>query len=171
MSEDLKKIIIEFSSFLNVSISTINRMVKTDFDDVFLQNWLQGNWELIVERLISQNKRELILLRKYGEGADETHYSLLKGQEYFERVSFPSLQPTHKIMCFSNSGPISCFFSGNKVDFPKSGLEFKELISMKKQNSYATNEAPFDKVLLAYEPIDVVLEIEKLDFKLQKLKV
>ncbi|WP_395373635.1 hypothetical protein [Marinicella sp. W31] len=167
-NKQLENLILKFSDFLNLSADLIVEFNKRDSTDVFLRNWLQANWEMIVEHFLSQEDEKLVLLCKYGEGADETYYSLSDEQEFYERVSLPSMPPTHKIICSPKNEEQKCFFSGKLINFPEEGLEFNTLISIEKEGLHAEYKPPFDKVLLKQEPYDVVVPIKDLNFTLVK---
>lgn len=148
----LKELIISFSEFLNVSAVLIIELNKNDKIQYFLENWLQANWEMIVEHFVCQESGKSILLKKYGEGADDLFDSLLVQQTYYQRVSLPSMHPTHKIVCFPAKDNLKCLSSKELINFSTKGLEFKQLYSTDIEGKFVSFAKPFNKVLLAEIP-------------------
>ncbi len=76
-----------FSSFLATSWEEVSLLSAADSTGSFTIDWLQANWEILVEGLLGQG----IVLEPYGDGADCNGAS--------SRVLYPDRLPTHQIIC------------------------------------------------------------------------
>ncbi len=161
---ELIKLLGFFRKILISSWETVDFLCSEDTSDFFKQNWLQANWEMILESFLCQKEGKLIILDHYGEGAEDLHYSLLEGQEGFDRVSLPSMAPTHTITCKPIKENLLCSFSNQIIHFPENGLIFGEFTSMSKNQ--VIEAPPFDQVLLIGEPFDFVAPFNELTFQL-----
>jgi hypothetical protein len=97
---DVTKQMLAFLDILNINIEKVESLLRNnnlDEDDVenTINNWIQFNWESLVEKIVcSENE----FLEYYGEGAD--YYN------EFYRVTYSTAEPTHKIVCRSISGDL-----------------------------------------------------------------
>lgn len=161
---ELKDYLVSLRDVFISSWKTISILSAEDESDFFKQNWLQANWEMILESFLSQREGNLVLLDYYGEGSEDLHYSLLKGQEGVNRVSLPSMNPTHTITCRPINENLLCRFSSQRINFPENGLVFGEFTSLVENR--IIQEPPFDYVVLVAEPFDFVVPFDELTYHL-----
>lgn len=157
---NIDNIIIRFSKFLDASwdivyVLLINRSYTTDESSV--NDWLQANWEFLVERKLLEINQ---FLEPYGDEADfngsssritdvnslPTHYILVKGKE------------NKKIQDLLNNQIVNCneLVFDKLVGFEKGFYEFK---------------APFKYVLVYDQIINIerVFNLNDVTFELNKL--
>jgi len=155
---DLKKILGGYSTLLISSWGTIELASKHDQTDSLKIDWLQANWEILVEGMLGDWK---ITLEVYGEGADCNGAS--------SRVLYPERLPTHKIVCVPiKGGRVHDVLNNQDLDLSISDIVFDQFVSMGDDGWYY--EKPnFDYVLADYDDGQVVINFEKTDFKLKKI--
>lgn len=123
-----------FAHFLTASWEDMLRLkALSGYTDSFTQDWLQANWELLVEIGISD-----ILLMSYGEGADVYGTS--------ERVTMPEQNPTHLVACMAvkDLGLVDVVTTGEVV-VGDVGIPMTELVSFDGRNWH--RRPPFEYVL------------------------
>jgi len=104
------------------------------FDNDYENDWLQANWEMLVENSIAPELG--VALEIYGQGAD------LNGTS--SRVWNPLVLPTHQIHCVLGNGQsVRDFLTGDEV---KGDLILDAFCTVK--GEYFAYEAPFDHVEL-----------------------
>lgn len=132
--------ILHFSFFLNSSWSSV--LFYINDSDADLLNWLQANWELLVESKICSNGEFIDI---YGDGADL--------ENEFSRVTFPSLNSTHKIIVKMKNSECYDFFS--KTYFTKlNDYSFNEFISI--TDGISDKKPPFDYVEIINENSEIM---------------
>ncbi|SEA67499.1 hypothetical protein SAMN05192529_14412 [Arachidicoccus rhizosphaerae] len=157
---DIDKAIRIFSDFLNnswiiVSQLLLNRDYTSNEDSI--NDWLQANWELLVERKVLKVNE---YLEVYGEGADYNGSS--------SRIVDPEALPNFKVVIKSRSGnKILDILNDEQVVLEN--LTFEKIVGFK--NGFYTFEPEFKYVLLTDDNLglervivldDVVFELERL---------
>ena len=93
MKKEINLIIQNFKEFLEQSSSSflfsINHFENSESVEELRNDWLQANWEILVEAVLCKLGEEF--LEVYGEGADCNGAS--------SRVCYPQALPTHKVTC------------------------------------------------------------------------
>lgn len=141
-----------FIAFLNISWNIV--CINLNEDD--MNDWLQANWEILVESCLGNGKR--ILLEPYGEGADCNGDS--------SRVFEPNKIATHRIICRGkNHGQGKDVLKGCDIDL--SEYDFDSFVSWNGEQ-YA-HEPPFEYVLLESDDIAVV-KFNEIEFAIERCK-
>lgn len=116
---------------------------KVEREELF-NNWLQVNWELVVERSLRKEHPDL-WLDPYGDGADRPGGKVLN----------PAARTTHRVYCRPKKGDKGVeLISGNPIEFPQSGLPLEAFVSCN-PGEWHRFEPPLDSVL-----IDQLFELE-----------
>lgn len=132
----------------------LEQLIVGDRTGSLKDDWLQTNWELIVENGASSD--EVVYLQVYGDGADVHSPS--------SRVTLPSKLPTHHVCCLSKSGgPIKDYLNKELFTLPDKGLPLERLVSMGDDGWYY-EKPPFDKVLILSGEIEQVFDLSELTF-------
>lgn len=84
MTIDINILLDFFRLFLESNLAKLNSRI----DDELIDDWLQSNWEILVESQVCKAGREF--LEVYGEGADCNASS--------SRVWLPDALPTHRVL-------------------------------------------------------------------------
>ncbi|VEF26714.1 Uncharacterised protein [Shewanella baltica] len=125
----------------------------TDFQNDLKDDWLEVNWELIVESHFNVGK-ERINLSRYGAGA--------AGR--FDRVFIEGAQETHEVKCFADkNNTLFNIVDGINIVVPKEGFTFRRFVSI--QDGWYVQAVPFNMVQVN-ELEDAVFTIEQIDFRL-----
>lgn len=147
----------QFAEFINNSwYSTIfllkDRTYASDEDSI--SDWLQVNWELLVERRLLGVKQ---YLEVYGEGADFYGSS--------SRITDHNFLPTHAIkLQLKNERTLDLL---NDEEFNSDDMTFEKFVSFK--DGFYHVEPDFKYVLLNDDSIERVVGIGDVEFKLQSL--
>lgn len=157
---DLDKAIRVFSDFLNsswiiVSQLLLNRDYTSNEDSI--NDWLQANWELLVERKVLRINE---YLEVYGEGADYYGSS--------SRIADPEALPDFKVVAKSRSGNIILDILNNE-QITLENLTFEKLVGFK--NGFYILEPEFKYVLFTDDNfgLERVVKIEDVVFEFEKL--
>ena len=86
-----KELLNKFSSLLVFYWKDLESLSTSDPSGSLKADWLQANWELIVEGLLLPG--ENLALEPYGDGADCNGTS--------SRVLYPNRLPSHRLVCKS----------------------------------------------------------------------
>ncbi len=135
-------------------ITKIASFAKTDS---YLDDWLQSNWEMIVECSLPPEAQ--VFLRVYGEGADCNGSS--------SRVWSPTADATHCVICKVLAKKIPIDLLTNKPVPSHVPLIFDKFVAYKEGWYYG--ETPFDSVFIDCG-VGYVIPVQGLDFVLQKLE-
>jgi hypothetical protein len=84
---EVTSVLLKFGDFINENWNSIKFFLSPDNVNYEYDDWLQANWEILVETKICEPGQ---FLYHYGEGAD------CYGE--FSRVSYYNKTPTHKIV-------------------------------------------------------------------------
>lgn len=152
---DIDKTIRIFSSFLNKSWDVVIPLLSDrsyTTDESSKNDWLQSNWEVLVERKVLQLNE---YLEAYGDGADFYGLSC--------RITDIESLPTHFIKVLVNKG-IDIL---NNLESENSEYTFERLVGF--ENGFYTDIPPFDFVLVQDENIGIerVFLLDEVEFELQ----
>lgn len=153
---EIKEIIKIFSIFLNQSWGVIyplmkNRTYTTEENSV--NDWLQSNWEILVERKILELDEYLEI---YGEGAD------LNGES--SRITDIKALPTHKIKIIVKKA-IDVL---NNEEIENQEYDFDKLVGFK--DSFYCESPPFNFVFVIDDcDKERVFPIVDIDCKIEKV--
>lgn len=152
----LRSLLEKFSSLLVHSWENLSLLSESDQTGSLTIDWLQANWELLVEGLVGQG----IFLEIYGEGADCIGAS--------SRVLYPDRLPTHQIICKPLQGSqIYDVLNDQQLD-GSTDIIFDRFVSLGDDGWYY-ELPPFDKILANYNGEDAVLDFSEIDFQLKKI--
>ena len=124
MSE-IHETVLKFRDFLSVSLPIVEPCFRGNMDDLF-GDWLQSNWEIIVESKMGK------YILHYGDGADCNGLS--------NRVWQAEIVPTHRVAC---------------KDL-KTGIiyGFHEFVHW--NGSSCSYDTPLNYILCSYDPFTVI---------------
>lgn len=152
---DVNKIVLSFQNFLESCFEIVEKNIESSSDDTeqeeILNDFLQANWELLVESIICESGKEFLAV--YGDGADCNGAS--------SRVCFPQKIATHKIECMGNSDMIIDRLSGKKIK-PQE-YAFHSFISYSDDGYF--QGLPFNGVLLEGNNDIAVVDISDIYFQ------
>lgn len=100
----INDLIEKFRALLVSSWPVVRACESTSGDGDFLNNWLEANWEMILEGELSRRAGRLVVLEPYGHGAEDLFHGIPDGVEIFDRVSLPTLRPNHVVVCTPKAG-------------------------------------------------------------------
>ena len=149
-----------FANFLNsswiiVSQLLFNRDYTSNEDSI--NDWLQANWELLVERKVLKLNE---YLEVYGEGADYNGAS--------SRIADPEALPNFKVIVRTKNGSdILDVLNNEQVRFENA--TFDKIVGFK--NGFYTLEPEFKYVLITDDDLGLerVVAIGDVEFRLEKL--
>ncbi|WP_427452961.1 hypothetical protein [Litorimonas sp. WD9-15] len=149
---DLHSLIIKFRDFIALNWERILELDTQDESDALLIDWLQVNWEMLVERQIPNPK---IILEIYGDGADNGRSS---------RIQFADALPTHRVLLKSkNRSLVFDHLNKKNVEIDEAPLTLDRFVSMRPDGWYY-EEPPFDKALSFINGKEVVFNINDVEF-------
>lgn len=150
---NITNIIQNFANFLNICWTAATPVLENRQDkaeETALHDWLQANWELLVEQPCLDIEH---YLEVYGEGADIGDSS---------RVSYPYKLPTHYVG-ISSENEIKNHLTEEYLKLDKNKASFYSLVSF--SDGYYHNTPPFNYVLLEDEhQKEVVVKISDVSF-------
>lgn len=157
---EIDKAIRTFVDFLNsswiiVSPLLLNRDYTSNEDSI--NDWLQANWELLVERKVLKVNE---YLEVYGEGADYNGAS--------SRIADPEALPNFKVIVKTKNGnSVLDILNNEQVRFEKS--TFDKIVGFK--NGFYTLEPEFKYVLITDDNLGLerVVAITDIEFGLERL--
>lgn len=152
---DIDKVIRVFSDFLNKSWGVIIPLLSDrsyTTEESSKSDWLQSNWEILVERKVLQLNE---YLEVYGEGAD------FNGES--SRITDIDSFPTHFVKVLVNNDKDIL----NNSEIESSEYTFERLVGFR--DGFYTDIPPFDFVLVQDEDIGIerVFLLEQIKFELQ----
>ncbi len=121
--------------------------------DEWLNDWMQANWELIVEGGL--HSASSVTLVPYGEGADFYGSS--------SRILRPEATPTHAVRGRPFTDAVEAL-SGQPAVFPPEGLIVECFVTMREDWYY--EEPPFDCALFIDNGVERVVPVETIEFSL-----
>ncbi len=148
-----------FISFLNKSIPVIDE-ICSHLDEIegeeFVNNWLQANWELIVEAQVTVNE---CYLEVYGDGAD-----LYGGSS---RILFKDKLPTHQVLVLNKKGNTMHLDKISNTLINTANTVFHSFVNF--ENGKFCLKTPLNSVLLEGENGIVLIDLNEVDFFVSKL--
>ena len=146
-----------FASFLNVSWDIVipllsNRAYTTDQSSI--GDWLQSNWEMLVERKVLNINEYLEI---YSDGADYNRGS--------SRMNDIESMPTHTLRIFIDDDAIDIL--SNEIIRRKSEFVFERLVGF--QNGFYVDVAPFNYALALDGETERLFKLENVKFELIKI--
>ncbi len=142
-----------FIRLLNYYWKDLEVIIDIDHTGSLKEDWLQANWEILVEGPLNRDKK--VYLQVYGDGADLNSIS--------SRVIYPSALPTHSINCIPQKGNVLIdYLNQTKIEAPINGFAVDRFVSIGEDGWYY-EKPPFDKILINNDT-EVVLDIEALNF-------
>lgn len=143
----INKVLEDYISLLWLYWPSIEQLISTDSTVSFKNNWLQANWELIVERQLGDSD---LYLEVYGDGAD------CNGES--SRVLFPDKQATHNITLNSkNEDKIYDLLGESYIDDNFGKIIFQRFVTIKEDGWYY-EEPPFDMVEALYRDEVIIIK-------------
>jgi hypothetical protein len=153
-------VILLFTRFLEASwdrVCDVGQVVNNAEAPNFTSDWLQANWEMLVEVAIGN-----VPLAIYGEGADVHPDS--------SRVFSPPgwELPTHVVVCLPKRGTSIHDSNGRLREFPPEGLAIDELGTV--NEGYFDRGPPFDHVMLAEETERAAFRVDDVSFFVRPIR-
>jgi hypothetical protein len=150
-------LMIRYQNFLTASWEIVFSEVEdTDLQNDLKDDWLEVNWELIVESYFNMGQQR-INLSCYGAGA--------AGK--FDRVFIENAETTHDVKCFSNkNNELYDVVDGVNVSVPEEGFTFRRFVTIR--DGLYVQGAPFDMVQVN-ELNDTVFPVGQIEFRLSEV--
>ncbi len=146
-----------FRDFLTSSWPWLTALSALSFKSgLDLDDWLQANWEILVEAALCATPVEFLSV--YGDGADCNGAS--------SRVWMPDAPPTHEIHCAARLRDTARNELDDDLITPKE-WEFSKFVSF--NNSQYDQSPPFDHVLLEKGERLAVVRLDDVLFQLRHL--
>ncbi len=157
MRASMDEVIRGFARFLTQSWDEVLRAagVLEHFDTAgFIADWVQGNWELLVETPFRDSARPGdVYLEPYGEGAECNDPS--------SRVWNPDALPTHRVVCLpTKARPIVDLLAGRELDPGKGPVVFDHL-AIQSKTGWHEEAPPFDCVLGYQDELEVLVRLDE----------
>lgn len=147
---DIGFLMLRYQKFLT---SSWDKVFQDSEDTDLKDDWLEANWELIVESHFNLGN-ERVNLSRYGAGA--------AGK--FDRVFIENAQETHEVKCFSNKNNVLFdVVDGVNIAVPTEGFTFRRFVTIK--DGWYFQEPPFDMIQIN-ELDDAVFSVGQIDFRL-----
>ncbi|WDE07038.1 hypothetical protein SG34_009185 [Thalassomonas viridans] len=141
-----------FREFLNASWGTVCK--QFEFDEDLNNDWLQANWELLVESPLTTGDKR-VFLPCYGEGAEG----------YSDRIFNPDADITHEIRCKGKDATkVFDHISKRYIEFTDEGFIFNRFICVDVNDDYIES-CPFDFIQVEEFP-NSAFAISNIDFNL-----
>jgi hypothetical protein len=118
-TESIDAVVRRFARLLAAAWSEVLDASRLSTTGSFLQDWLQANWEIMVEASLEPG----VFLEVYGEGADCNERS--------SRVYRPDGTATHAVVCLPRlgAGTAQDILGGRHVAFTDAGLSMEAFVS------------------------------------------
>lgn len=156
---DVTSDVVAFRDFMLFSWPLIETLKgrSPEWFEYDLGDWMQGNWEVLVESIILPGGSGC--LEVYAEGADCNGAS--------SRVFLPSAMPTHTINCELGDGEV-IHISGERPEKGTSGrFEFDSFAHWK--NTRLEISPPFDFVFMTLDDGEYATKVENANFILSMI--
>lgn len=143
------------SSWIIVSQLLVNRDYTSNEDSI--NDWLQANWELLVERKVLKVNE---YLEVYGDGADYNGSS--------SRITDPEAQPSFKVIVKTKNGnSVLDLLNNEQIRFEN--VTFDKIVGFK--NGFYTLEPEFNYVLITDDDLGLerVVAIDDIEFTVERL--
>lgn len=151
----INNVLEDYVSLLCSYWSRVKNLENLDATESFKDDWLQANWELIVERQLGDAN---LYLEVYGDGADCNGAS--------SRVLFPNKQATHNIILKSNNeDKIYDFLGEVYIDDRIEKIVFQRFVTIKEDGWYY-EEPSFDMVEALYKDETIIVKFSAVNAEL-----
>lgn len=154
---NINDIVKEYARFLNQSWNNaMPLLMGRDYttDEFAINDWLQMNWEMLVERkILSINE----YFEPYGDGADYNGASC--------RITDINAIATHKLIGNSNSIPAFDYLNNNHVIVEN--VVFDRFVGF--EEGYYTMKPSFDLVLVYEGNLERVFKLSEIEFSVIKI--
>ena len=134
------------------SFLLFNEFANAERKEEITNNWLQANWEILVETNVTGVNE---FLEIYGNGADCNAAS--------SRICYADKLPTHRIKCANAT--VRDAISNQVIVTDK--MYFESFVSI--QNSYHIITPPFDYVLLSNENDTAIVSVNDVIFDIERI--
>lgn len=152
----INEILEDYVSLLRLYWPSIEQLISTDATGSFKDDWLQANWELIVERQLMSSD---MYLEVYGDGADCNDAS--------SRGLFPEKIATHIIVLKSNSeDEVYDILGESYIDSDDDNIIFQRFVTIKEDGWYY-EETPFDMIEALYKDETIVVDFNTVNAELR----
>ena len=154
------EIVRKFQQFLEASWPSVESMLPLTLEGENLRfDWLQANWEILVEAVILPGGTSF--LQFYGGGARCNDISL--------RVWNPAAEATHRICCVPKDGnEVTDLVTGRSIE--PQDMDFFGFGTPKRKRYQILLHPPFNVVVLNdSEGIDFIVRLEDVRFEMQAL--
>ena len=154
MKFEINSIMQAFRDFLDLNWSGVSNALS----QAVLDDWIQANWELLVESRVCKAPYEF--LEVYGDGADCNDGS--------SRVWYPEATPTHEIKCVLKSDSKDALsgkqFGANTI------FEFEAFSSWDTKRKQYSTDSPFDYALCLSGEELAIFPLGNVDFVIHGAK-
>lgn len=156
----VQEIMLGFRDFLVIAWPAFQQQLQfipAINQEYVIDDWLQMNWEALVERAVCQYCQ---MLQAYGNGGDANGMS--------DRIVFPNARATHIITCAPKKG---AYFINAFDDKPVLAEDFEwyKLVSLPEHKQHYLDAPPFDYVLLENGNDLAVVSLEEVEFSLKAI--
>lgn len=156
--DDLNTSMQVFHEFLVASWGSVAPLFLADKTGSLKDDWLQANWELLVESIFVENG---YTLEVYGDGADANSPS--------SRILYPDRLPTRKVIMQSKENtPVIDLLSFEPTDFSKTEVGFDRFETF--SNGWWSEKLPFSHVLGGHRGREFVFPVENIAFNLTSIQ-
>ena len=151
----INKVLEGFVSLLCLYWPSIEQLICADATRSFKDDWLQANWELIVERQLGSSDT---YLEVYGDGADCNDTS--------SRVLFPNENATHNLILKpKNKDNVYDILGEIYIDNKDNDIIFQKFVTIKEDGWYY-EEPPFDMVEALYRDEIIIVNFDAVNVEL-----
>lgn len=150
-----RDILLNFRDFLELNLPRISKYLG----DELAQDWVQANWELIVESKLCKSGSEF--LEVYGEGADCNGDS--------SRVWMPNATATHRVniaLCESTVDEFTGMDSSGMLGVERN-LVFDRFVSW--DGKVYAEAPPLDFLIASSSDKDYLLRADQIDFEVSAI--
>lgn len=155
---EVNDIVMKFQNFLLSgweAFEVFNENFLYDEKEEKVNDWLQANWELLVESTLTGVNE---YLEVYGYGADCNGAS--------SRVTFPDKLATHRIVCNAHGGHLLRDVVSEEMKSIKN-MAFQSFV--KWDGSYYQILPPFDYVLLSNDIENILVNVKDVYFDIVRV--
>jgi hypothetical protein len=151
---DIGYLMLRYQKFLAATWEIVFPNVEATYHQSdLIDDWLEVNWELIVESHFNVGQ-ERVNLSCYGAGA--------AGK--FDRAFIEGAETTHDVKCFpNNNNELFDVIDGINIAVPEDGFTFRRFVTI--QDAWYVQNAPFDMVQVK-ELNNAVFSLEQVEFRL-----
>jgi len=149
---------VQVTEIINVFLKIL-RSVSPDLallNEYDRNDWLEANWEILVEGPVGQAVKSLVYLEIYGDGADANDPN--------SRILYPEAQPTHRIVARLVAGStVQDQLSKQMIEEPTAGFPVDRFVSMG-DDGWFYERLPFDMFLSEVSAQEITIPVDKVAF-------